>query len=76
MDNILQHLAIQHIFSSPHHPKSNVELEVFHWYLKPTLKKLCEIDPDNWDQYLYQVLASYHVTQHLAIRETPFFPCL
>ena len=40
--------------------------------MKPTLKKLCEKDPSNWDQYLNQVLASYRVTPNLATAEMPF----
>ena len=56
-----------------HHPQSNGKLEVFHKYLKPTLKKLCEKDPTNWDKYLNQMLASYRVTPNLATAETPFF---
>ena len=32
--------------------------KVFHKYLKPTLKKLCENDPYNWDKYINEVLAS------------------
>ena len=40
----------------------NGKLDVFHKYLKPTLKKLCEKAPANWDKYLNQVLASYRVT--------------
>ena len=47
MDNVLQQLGIDHTFSAPYHPQSNRKLEVFHKYLKPTLKKLCEKDPDN-----------------------------
>ena len=37
MDQVLQQLAIDRIFSAPYHPQSNGELEVFHKYLKPTL---------------------------------------
>ena len=37
------------------------------------LKKLCEKDPMNWDQYLNQVLTSYRITLNLATVETPFF---
>ena len=62
MDQVLKQLGIERIFSAPYHPQSNGKLEVFHKYLKPTLKKLCEKDPSNWDQYLNQVLASYRVT--------------
>ena len=73
MDQVLQQLGIDRIFSPPYHPQSNGKLEVFHKYLKPTLKKLCEKDPSNWDKYLDQVLASYRITPNLATAETPFF---
>ena len=72
MDQVLQ-LGIDRIFSAPYHPQINGKLEVFHKYLKPTLKKLCEKDPANWDKYLNQVLASYRITPNLATTETPFF---
>ena len=57
MDQVLQQLGIDGIFFAPYHPQSNGKLEVFHKYLKPTLKKLCEKDPANWDKYLNQVLS-------------------
>ena len=40
IDQVLQQLGIDHILSAPYHPQSNEKLEVFHKYLKPTLKKL------------------------------------
>ena len=73
MDQVLQQLRIDRIFSAPYHPQSNGKLEVFHKYMKPTLKKLCEKDPMNWDKYLNQVLTSYRITPNLATAETPFF---
>ena len=73
MDQVLQQLGIDRIFSAPYHPQSNGKLEVFHKYLKPTLKKLCEKDPTNWDKYLNQVLASYRITPNLVTAESPFF---
>ena len=73
MDQVLQQLGIDRIFSAPYHPQSNGKLEVFHKYLKPTLKKLCEKDPTNWDKYLNQVLASYRITPNLVTGESPFF---
>ena len=39
MDQVLQQLRIDRIFSAPYHPQSNGKLEVFHKYLKPMLKK-------------------------------------
>ena len=73
MDQVLKHLGIEWIFSAPYHPQRNGKLEVFHKYLKPTLKKLYEKNPSNWDQYLNQVLASYRVTPNLATVEMSFF---
>ena len=46
---------------------------MFHKYLKPTLKKLYEKDPANWDKYINQVLTSYRITPNLATAESPFF---
>ena len=73
MDQVLKQLGIAGIFSPLYHPQSNEKLEVSHKYLKPTMKKLCERDPSNWDKYINQVLANYRVTPNLATAETPFF---
>ena len=40
MDQVLQQLSVDRIFSSPYHPQSIGKLEVFHKYLKTTVKKL------------------------------------
>ena len=73
MDQVLQELGIDRIFSACYHPQSKGKLEVFLKYLKPTLKKLCEKDPANWYKCLNQVLASYRITPNLTTTETPFF---
>ena len=73
MDQVLQLLGIDCVFSTPYHPQSNGKLEVFHKYLKPTLKKLCGKDPANWHKYINQVLASFRVMPNLSTAETPFF---
>ena len=73
MDQVLQQLGIDQIFSAPYHLQSNGKLEVFHKYLKPTLEKLCKKDHANWDKYINQVLASYRITPNLATAESPFF---
>ena len=65
--------GIERIFSASYHPQSNGKLEVFHKYLKPTLKKLCEKHPSNRDKYINQVLTIYRVTPNLTTAETPFF---
>ena len=68
MDQVLQQLGIDRIFSAPYHPQSNDKLEVFYKYLKPMLKKL-----HHWDKYLNQVLANYRIMPNLATAELPFF---
>ena len=73
MDQVLQQIGIDHIFSTSYHPQSNGKLEVFYQYLKPNLKKLCEKDPLTWDKYKNQVLTIYRVTPNLATAETPSF---
>ena len=73
MDQVLQQLGIDRVFSAPYHPQRNGKLDIFNKYLKPTLKKLCEKDPANWDKYLNQVLASYRKTPYLATVETHSF---
>ena len=73
MDQVLKQLGIEQIFSAPYYPQGNGKLDIFHKYLKLTLKKLCEKDPSNWDQYPNHVLASYRVTPNLATAEMPFF---
>ena len=45
MDQVLQQLRIDRIFSAPYHPHSNGKCEVFHKYLKPTPKKLVKETP-------------------------------
>ena len=76
MDQVLQQLGTDRIFSAPYHLQSNGKLEVFHKCLKPTLKKLCKKDPANWDKYLNQVLASYRIMPNLATAELLFFSSL
>ena len=68
-----QHLGIDYIISALYHPQSNGKLDIFHKCLKPTLRKLCENDLGNLDNYINQVLANYHVTPHLATAKTCFF---
>ena len=73
MVQVLKQLGIDRLFSAPYHPQSNDKLEVFHKYLKPALKKLCEKDLSNWDKYINQVPASYRVTPNLGTVGTHCF---
>ena len=62
-DKVTKDLGIERIFSVPYHPQSNGKLETFHKFLKPTLKKMCAEDQDNWDDYVEQVLVSWPENQ-------------
>ena len=59
-DKVTKDLGIERIFSAPYHPQSNGKLETFHKFLKPTLKKMCADDQDNWDIYIYIFSISVH----------------
>ena len=72
-DKVTKDLGIKRIFSAPYHPQSNEKLETFHKFLKPTLKKMCADDQDNWDDYMEQVLGTYRGVANLTTGESPFF---
>ena len=73
MDQAIQQLGIDHVFSTPYHPQMQWKTRSLFKYLKHTLKKLCEKDPANGDKYINQVLATYRVIPNLARAEAPFF---
>ena len=68
-DKVTKDLGIERIFSAPYHPQSNGKLETFHKFLKPTLKKMCAEDQDNWDDYVEQVLGTYRGVPNLTTGE-------
>ena len=72
-DKDMKDLGIERIFSAPYHPQSNGKLETFHKFLKPTLKKMCAEDQDNWNDYIEQILGTYRGVPNLTTGESPFF---
>ena len=75
-DKVTKDLGIERIFSAPYHPQSNGKLETFHKFLKPTLKKMCADNQDNWDDYIEQVLGTYRGVLNLMTGESPIFSSL
>ena len=69
----MKDLGIERIFSAPYNPQINGKLETFHKFLKPTLKKMCAEDQDNWDNYVKQVLGTYRGVPNLTTGESPSF---
>ena len=76
IDQVLKQLGIERVFYASYHPQSNGKVEVFHKYLKNTLKKFCKKDPSNWDKYINQVLASHRVTPKPSHSRNPIHPSL
>ena len=72
-DKVTKDLGIERICSASYHPQSNGKLETFQKFLKPTLKKICAEDQDNWDDYVEQVLGTYRGVLNLTTGESPFF---
>ena len=68
---VTKDLGIERIFSAPYHPQSNGKHSTSS--LKPTLKKMCAEDQDNWDDYVEQVLGTYQGVLNLTTGESPFF---
>ena len=68
-DRVTKDLGIKRIFSAPYYPQSNGKLEIFHKFLKLTLKKMCAEDQDNWDDYVEQILGSYRGVPNLTTGE-------
>ena len=73
MDDILQQPDINFIFSNPIPATEQWETGGLPQVSQANTQNLFENDPNNWDQYLNQVLNSYFVTPHIATAETPFF---
>ena len=71
-NKVTRDLGIERIFSAPYHPQSNGKLETLHKFLKPTLKKMCADNQDNWDDYVEQVLGTYRGVPNLTTGESPF----
>ena len=72
-DKVTKDLGIERIFFAQYHPQSNGKLETFHKFLKPTLKKICADDQDNWDDHVEQVLGTYRGVPNLTTGESQFF---
>ena len=71
-DKVACELGIERLFTAPYHLQSNGELEVFHNFFKPALKKLCEHDPDNWDNYINLLLGVCRQMHNAGTGESPF----
>ena len=52
MGKVYEMVGVKPIFTSPYHPMANGKIERQHSILKSILKKLCYLQPKEWDRYL------------------------
>ena len=64
---------INHTFTSPYMPRANGKTENFNKFLKASIRKLCQDDPQGWDQVIDQIVWAYRCCPHTATGESPFF---
>lgn len=64
--------GIQNWFISVKHTSENGQAEVANKIILSGMKKKLEEAKGLWDEYVHEILWSYHTTQHSTTRETPF----
>ena len=64
---------IKHKASSPYHPQTNGMVERMHSMLRASIAKLCDGQPDRWDEFLPQAMFSLRVRTHAVTKFSPFY---
>jgi len=71
--NYLVELGIKHLPTSSYHPRTNGMVERMHRNLKNNLTKLCDGQPELWENYLRQATNALNFRVHDVTEETPFY---
>jgi hypothetical protein len=69
----LSELCIKHLPTSSYHPRTNGMVERMHRNLKNNLTKLCDGQPELWENYLRQATNALNFRVHDVTGETPFY---
>ncbi|KAK7089584.1 uncharacterized protein [Littorina saxatilis] len=72
MSQLNKLLNVKGIRTSPWHPQTNGLTEKFNQTLKSMLKRLCQEQPKDWDQFLPALLFAYRETPQESLKFSPF----
>jgi hypothetical protein len=64
---------IKHKSSTPYHPQTNGMVERMHATLRSSISKLCDGQPDRWDEFLPQAMFGLRVRTHAVTKFSPFY---
>ena len=62
---------IEHRYSSPYHPETNGQMERTNRTLGQTIRKLCDEEPEKWDEKLREAVFSVNSSVNRSTGKTP-----